>query len=239
MKTSELRSLRAKAAALGASAWTAVAAAVIAMIVLLVFIPSLIAAFLAPLPRVPQAGGASSVDQGSKYGDYLAQYDGRSLFFIPSPPTPIVSDVPRERPTPAPTQPTRYGGPSIIALINDTAWFSDGRRLAAGGEKDGSLRVVRVEAPWNAVVEWQGVEFTVSLFDRDQVVLKDKSASPAESSTAEPQAAASNPPDPDESAQAQTDDRPESAPETATADAPPQGDVTPNGQGDTPERDQP
>ena len=57
-------------------------------------------------------------------------------------------------------------------MINGLAWFSDGTKLGVD-EADGSLRVVRLVPPWEAVVEWRGAEFTVSLFERDQVVLPD------------------------------------------------------------------
>jgi hypothetical protein len=180
------------------------------------------------------------VDQSSRYASYLSQFDGRSLFFIPSPPPPPHVDVPRETgPTETP-KPTRYGGPSLIALINDTAWFSDGRRLAAGADKDGSLRVIRVEAPWNAVVEWQEVEFTVSLFDRDQVVWKEGRPALPETPAAAPeppaatvaeQPAGTPAPSTTEAPSESTTESQPATPASTSAEAPPPSDATTNGSG--------
>jgi len=107
-----------------------------------------------------------------------ARIDGRSLFFVPSapppPPPPAVAeaDRPPPAPPPPPPPPARYGGPQIVALINDTVWFAGGEKVAAG-ESGGGVRVIAVDAPWSAKVEWSGVEFEVDLFARDSVVYPD------------------------------------------------------------------
>lgn len=102
---------------------------------------------------------------------YTAQVNGRSLFVTPravatadAPPPPVSED--RE-----PVKPTRYGGPSVIAMINGAAWFSNGKRVAVGEEADG-VRVLSLNAPWSVHVVWEGVEFDVGLFDRDSVVYR-------------------------------------------------------------------
>jgi len=76
------------------------------------------------------------------------------------------------RPAPSPSRPTtpsRYGGPTAVAMIENTVWFSDGRKVKLGdsSEASGGLSVLALEPPWNAKVRWMGGEFTISLFDRD------------------------------------------------------------------------
>lgn len=212
----------------------AIAAIVLGLFALAAWLPGLIVALRAPEPVVPASAGGGGVEQSARYSSYIAQFDGRSLFFVPSPPAPPPVDPPRETGPTTPPPPTRYGGPSLIALVNDTAWFSDGRRLAAGGDKDGTLRVIRIDAPWNALVEWQGVEFTVSLFDRDQVVWREDRPAPP-STTAPPSAPSSVAEQPTQSpteAAAEQD-----GPTTTTAEAPPLSDATPNGQEPSPEQE--
>jgi hypothetical protein len=106
----------------------------------------------------------------------VAQVDGRSIFFVPSPPLPPPPPPPpvvEAPPPPPPPPPATYGGPAIIAMVNGAVWFSDGTRLAVGEESASSeLKVVRIEVPWHAVVEWKGIEFKVSLFDRDSTVIR-------------------------------------------------------------------
>lgn len=95
----------------------------------------------------------------------LARFRGRSIFFTPPPPPPPVVREPVERPPSGP--PARYGGPALVAMIGDTAWFADGRRLVVGEDATGSdLRVIETSPPWYARVAWQGGEYTVTLFDR-------------------------------------------------------------------------
>lgn len=99
------------------------------------------------------------------------QVNGRSLFFVPPRPRPprvevAVDDTPRE-----PPKPTRYGGPAITAMVNNQVWFNDGQRVPLGQSGRG-VKVVSMNAPWSARIEWQGVEFEVDLFQRDQVVAR-------------------------------------------------------------------
>ncbi|MGE3107604.1 MAG: hypothetical protein AB7O77_04525 [Phycisphaerales bacterium] len=128
------------------------------------------------------------------------QVDGRSLFFIPpppppkpppNPPPPPLGDPPKPPPTPPP--PRTYGGPKIIGAAIDSVWFDNGKRLTAGGEADGDLRVIEIQqVPWSAKLEWKGIVFDVPFIARDSVVIKDP-ASPASSPEPEPQPPASAP----------------------------------------------
>lgn len=132
--------------------------------------------------RTPSATGASDreavlAQQASEaekaMSSAAAQFNGRSLFFVPGPPPPPPPPAPPPTPDPGPPPPppppATYGGPGIMAIVFDVVWFSDGKRLQAGEGND-ELRVVRLEAPWGVVVTWKGVEFTVPLFERDKVV---------------------------------------------------------------------
>lgn len=101
---------------------------------------------------------------------HAAQVDGRSLFHRPGPPRPPRVDIARPDPGPGgPIIPSRYGGPSIIAMINGAVWFGDGQRIAEGDSGRG-IEVVSINAPWGAKVRWQGAEFDVSLFQKDTVI---------------------------------------------------------------------
>ncbi len=142
-----------------------------------------------PVVTLATAGaGAGAADDGDTSTErfaanlqtYTRRFDGRYLFFDPPPPRPeprpIVREVPDDRPPPPPAT---YGGPRIVAMFADEVWFADGRRLRAGGEEDGSLRVISLESPWSAKVEWRGVPFTVNFFPRSRLV---PTAAPADSS---------------------------------------------------------
>src|SRR5690606_29540185 len=98
-----------------------------------------------------------------------ARIDGRSLFFVPSappppppPPPPPVARDDTPPPPPPPPPPAQYGGPQIVALINDTVWLAGGDRVAPGESAQG-VQVISVDAPWSATVQWSGVEFDVDL----------------------------------------------------------------------------
>ena len=106
---------------------------------------------------------------------FASQINGRSLFFAPR--APHAEAPPAVATTPStPSRPTHYSGPSVIAMINNRVWFSDGSRLAPGEHHD-DLEVVGLSPPWSAKVRWQGVEFDVGLFERDSVVYRRADAS--------------------------------------------------------------
>lgn len=117
----------------------------------------------------PAVDKEQSAKRASQYESYLAQINGRSLLVTPAPPS-KGAPVPEEEE--ADPRPTVYGGPSLTAMMLDSAWFSDGSRLAAGGSAKGELRVISLNPPWDATVEWKGVEFNVPLFDKNKVVFK-------------------------------------------------------------------
>lgn len=117
----------------------------------------------------PAIDKEQSAKRASQYESFLAQINGRSLLITPAAPSkgaPVVEEVEDPRPT-------VYGGPSLSAMMLDSAWFSDGSRLDVGGPAKGDLRVISLNPPWDVKVEWKGVEFVVPLFEKNKVVFKD------------------------------------------------------------------
>lgn len=119
----------------------------------------------------PSAITASDNSGQHQVKSFVSQVDGRSAFYTPDPPPPprapdpVVRDEgPRE-----PPKPTSYGGPKIVATINDAVWFDNGKRVAVGKD-EGGVTVVEIRAPWEVVVLWKEVEFRVPLFDRDKLI---------------------------------------------------------------------
>ncbi len=165
------------------AAWSALSGAgrlALALIVIAGLVLVVSAAGLATTLLAPSAGRASSAAMDEKqlaerfaagFERSLAQVNGRSMFFDPVAPRhePVrTASDDSDKPPPAPT---RYGGPALIGFANGAAWFADGKKLGEGEGGDSRFKVKKVVAPWSAVVEWEGVEFTVGLFDRDRLVL--------------------------------------------------------------------
>jgi hypothetical protein len=120
----------------------------------------------APDPRRQAEQYAAAFDQ------HLAQIEGRSLFFVPGAPEapPVRVETPTDSGPKAPPAPSSYGGPAVTAMIFDTVWFADGRQVKVGDAPQNDLAVVSVNPPWDAVLSWRGVEFTVTLFEQDRIV---------------------------------------------------------------------
>lgn len=130
--------------------------------------------------RVPSAQQQRSANKDQEldqayresFSAYLPQIKGRSLFYVPAPPTVAEASEPEdEGPAPEPPKPSSYGGPKIIAMINDEVWLEDKKRLTIGGSEGGDVRLVALSAPWSARLEWRGVEFDVPFLKRDSVVM--------------------------------------------------------------------
>jgi hypothetical protein len=132
-----------------------------------------------PAIRALMTGRAVPVDAAAPADDlqdalaadmrlHASRIDGRSLFFIPPPPRRPEPEIVRA-PDGPPPPPSRYGGPPLIAMVNDSAWFSDGTRLRLGDQPPpgSQVRLIALSPPWSARIEWKGVEFDVSLFDRN------------------------------------------------------------------------
>ena len=161
---------------LGSKAATLIGGA--AVIMLLFPIWAFVASIFGPSPPVPNSPNdpqKNAKDRAAELSKYVAQITGRSMFHDPA--APVAAAPPADSgPSKPPPPPTTYGGPGIIAMINGTVWFSDGKRLKAGDEAKDDLEVKAVNAPWDATVVWKGVEFKVELFARNRVVFKDPPA---------------------------------------------------------------
>jgi len=164
----------------------------------------------------------------------LAQTSGRSLFVIPAAPRAPRSDPPPTVTDTTPRPPASYGGPALAAIINDTVWFSDGTRLRAGQDADKPLSVVKVDPPWGATIKYRGVDFPVTLFERDKTVIppppkpvesKPAEVPPSEAKPGETKPSETKPSETKPSESAATDAKPEANPETKPESSP---ESTPN-----------
>lgn len=115
------------------------------------------------------------------FDGYLAQVKGRSLFYVPPPPTASAAAEPVDTDKPPPP-PSTYGGPSIVAMLSDIVWFSNGRKLKVG-EKHDDLEVVALSPPWSSRLKWKGVEFDVGFFERSRLTKDAKESVPAKGET--------------------------------------------------------
>jgi hypothetical protein len=129
--------------------------------------------------NVPVTSGTTDAKEmvathDAAFARYLAQWNGRSLIVRPGSPhrSGISAETSPVGPPSPSLPPTEYHGPSIIAMVLDTVWFDDGKRLSVGDAPQDDLEVIKVVAPWEAVVRWKNGEFTVPLFQRDKLVIK-------------------------------------------------------------------
>lgn len=210
--------------------WAACVAAALAAVVLINVSAPVVSALFASAKAAPvnneeakQAADRFKVATES----HVASIKGRSLFFIPPPkprpraePPPRVAEKPPE--PPKPTVPTRYGGPSIQAVVNGTVWFSDGKKVAVGesaGSGSSMVTVIAAETPWAIRVKWEGVEFDVPLFERDAVVypVAKSSETKVETKPATPEAKPEAKPEtkPEDRAEPKTESKPEEKPKPA------------------------
>lgn len=232
-------SLRQRWSSLPPLAKVAALAAILALVVLALSIyPILLALFI---PAAKSSITKSENEDRAKlalqaFTDYQKQFDGRSLFFTPAPlasaePEPVHVE---EEGSKEPPKPSSYGGPPIIAMINDAVWFDNGKRMKVGDEKKDDMKIVKLSPPWEATIEWKGVEFAVNLFNRDSVVLnKDKSNPAASSPPEEPKPDPKPEPKPD----VKTEPKPPTPPPTAAPDT--TIPVAPPADGTPPPGDQP
>ncbi len=221
---------RALWAQLGPMGRVALGAAALGAIILLLSSRDLVGALLTPAASATGSGANDEKqreDQFKKSFDgHLAQINGRSMFFIPSAPRRAEGPRPVD---PTPSAPTSYGGPALVGFANGAAYFADGRRLLPGDPAERSLRVKALSPPWSAVLEWEGVEFTVSLFDHDRVVFAEKKSG---STSTESTAPAQDPkPGPSSETKAAPESKPEAAkaPTPAPTSEPPPGNTPPPG----------
>lgn len=209
-------------------------AAVASILAVLIFVftlyPILLALFI---PAAKSSVSKSENDDRAKqaylaFADYEKQYNGRSIFFTPAP---LVSKEPDLAPVATdehkdPPKPSSYGGPPIIAMINDAVWFDNGKHLKVGDPAKDDMRVVKINPPWEATIEWKGVEFSVNLFTRDSLVLKTAKSKDAPADSSSTDASSSAPPatdvaaKPESKPESKPDVKPETKPEPPPASKP-------------------
>lgn len=157
----------AAARLLGPWGWAAVAAVLIAAAATFNGLLPLASAIAAPSSESAAAADTSPRIESFRASieKSLARFNGRSAFFVPPappPPPPPPSDDRDEPPPP----PSRYAGPGIIAMINDTVWFDNGERLSLDDAARAGIRVIAIHPPWSATLEWNEKEWEVPLFTR-------------------------------------------------------------------------
>lgn len=165
-------------ARLGTPGKVATAALGVALVVLISVVPAFVRALWAPSAETQSSAEGDkelAAKTKEKFPGYLAQIEGRSLFLTPGPPK-LESKKPEDEPIEddKPQKPATYGGPAVIAMMGDSVWFDNGKRMQVGDERDGDIRVVAVNIPWEATIEWQEVEFKVGLFKKDDLVIKEQ-----------------------------------------------------------------
>jgi hypothetical protein len=192
-RTGAWRETSRAARSLGPWGWGALGAIALACYAVAAGLPGIARAMVSPSADAAAVAppDASRVDLfRASFKDQLAQFNGRSMFFVPGappPPPPPPSDESEQEAPP----PSRYGGPAVIAMISGVVWFDNGTRLRSDEAASGGLRVVSINSPWGARIEWSGQEWDVPLFDRTtQQFLeeqpKEKPASNSETSEEKP-----------------------------------------------------
>lgn len=176
-----MANLRAGVRRLGLGGWVAVLMVVAAVLAPTTPVVRFARSLFTPNPPAPSQPGdpkKNAEQRATEFGAMLAQLNGRTLMRTPAPPSSATAEarVDDGPPTPPPP-PTKYEGPTIIGMVNNTVWFSDGTRRGSDDQAKDDLKVVRTNPPWDATVSWKGVEFKVELFPKNYVVYKDKDES--------------------------------------------------------------
>ncbi len=76
----------------------------------------------------------------------------------------------KARPVDKPKVVDKYSGPALVGIVEDFAWFGDGKRIKLG-EESGDIKVLALDPPWAAKLAYKGAEFKVTLFDRNPISL--------------------------------------------------------------------
>jgi hypothetical protein len=120
---------------------------------------------------------ASSLADALKRHDQLAEasvkrFNGRSAFFMPSPPvrkapkpSKPAEPPPPPPPPPPPAAPREYAGPKPIGAIGNLIFFADQSQIRVGEER-GGVKVLASSAPWSVRLAHGGGEYDVELWTR-------------------------------------------------------------------------
>jgi hypothetical protein len=100
------------------------------------------------------------------------RFNGRSAFFMPSPPvrkppkpTKPPEPPPPPPPPPPPAAPREYAGPKPVGAIGDLIFFADQTQLRVGEER-GGVKVLASAAPWTVRLAHGGGEYDVELWTK-------------------------------------------------------------------------
>ncbi len=153
-----------------------IAAIAVATVVFAANMPMLLGAVLSP-----RLGDDKTVSLLSQYlavhdtdlVQYQQRFNGRSVFFKPipphrDPPPPPPVEIVEARPEPEPEPPSipeEYTGPSIVFVLGNEVWFTDGLTLSVG-EEDQGVKVLSCDPPWTVRLAHAGGEYDVVLFER-------------------------------------------------------------------------
>lgn len=112
---------------------------------------------------------------------YLNRFEGRSLFFRPSPYAVKAKNIkPKtETKTVDPKQsgpPSTYIGPKVTGVYGNEVWFKDNLKILIGEENDG-VTVLQINAPWTVKLAHKGGEYDVSIFS-DRLTNSDEFSNP-------------------------------------------------------------
>ncbi len=153
-----------------------IAAIVVATVVFAANMPTLLGAILSP-----RLGDDKTVSLLSQYlavhdtdlEQYQQRFNGRSVFFkpipprrelrLPPPPVEIVKGP--TGPPPPPPIPEQYTGPSIVFVLGNEVWFTDGLKLSVGEEGQG-VKVLSCDPPWTVRLAHAGGEYDIVLLER-------------------------------------------------------------------------
>ncbi|MCZ6852117.1 MAG: hypothetical protein O7F17_10800 [Planctomycetota bacterium] len=153
-----------------------IAAIAVATVVFAANMPMLLGAALSP-----RLGDEKTVSLLSQYlavhdtdlVQYQQRFNGRSVFFKPIPPRPKLRPPPAPveivkappEPPPPPPIPEEYTGPSIVFVLGNEVWFTDGLTLSVG-EEDQGVKVLSCDPPWTVRLAHAGGEYDVVLLER-------------------------------------------------------------------------
>ena len=153
-----------------------------------------IGSLLITLPSLASAIFASSFTSQSGQGNlsalltnheedldtYLDRFEGRSLFFRPTPYPPPAQprkETPKEDVKPPKLgPPPTYTGPKVIGAFGSEVWFKDNLKIPVGEEKN-RVKVLQINAPWTVKLGHAGGEYVVPIFS-DRLTDSDEFSSP-------------------------------------------------------------
>ena len=124
-------------------------------------------------PKDPSESFEGSLERAKTFAELQRKrFDGRSGFFMPSPPVrkaakpvkPPEPPKPVEPPKPPPP-PSEYAGPRPLGALGEVVFFADNNRIRVGEEKMG-VKVLATSPPWSVRLAHSGGEYDVALWPK-------------------------------------------------------------------------